>query len=58
MPVEVGGAADGLAGVIDDEVQPLAGGVQMMAERFNAGRVTQVEAEDLQPVRPVGEVRF
>ena len=56
MLVEVRRAAHGLAGVVDDEVEPVAGRQQVPAERLDARRVAQVEPEDLEPVAPVGEV--
>ena len=51
-------AADGLAGVVDDEVEPLARRHQLVAERLDARRVPEVEPEDLEPVAPLGEVRL
>ena len=56
--VEVGWPADGLAGVVDDEIEPVAGGQQLVAEGFDARRVAEIETEDLEPVAPVGEVRL
>ena len=35
-----------------------AGGEQLAAERLDARRVAQVEAEDLEAVAPLGEVRL
>ena len=54
--VEAGWTPDGLARVVDDEVEALARSHELAAERFHAGRVAQVEAEDLEPVRPIAEV--
>ena len=54
--VEVGRTAHRLAGVVDDEVEPVARGQQLAAERLDARRVPQVESEDLEPVAPVAEV--
>ena len=34
------------------------GGEQFAAERFHARRVSQIEAVDLEPIAPVGKVRF
>jgi hypothetical protein len=48
--VELGRPAHGLAGVVDDEVEPLARREQVAAERLDARRVAQVEPEDLEPV--------
>ena len=56
--VELRRAAHGLAGVVDDEVQALAGGHQLLAEGLHAGRVAQVQSEHLQSVAPVFEVRL
>ena len=58
VPVEVGRPPDGLAGVVDDEVEPASRREQVCAERFDTRRVAQVEAEDLEPVAPVREVRL
>ena len=58
MPVEVGRPAHGLAGVVDDEVEPVPRREQVRAERLDARRVAQVEPEDLEPVAPVAEVRL
>ena len=56
--VELGRTAHGLAGVVDDEVQARVLGRQFAAEGLHARRVAQVQAEDLQPVRPVAEIGF
>ncbi len=56
VPVEVRRPAHGLAGVVDDEVEPVARLVQVPAERLDARRVPQVEAVDLEPLAPVVEV--
>ena len=56
--VELGRAADGLARVVDDEVEARAGGDDLSAERLDARRVAQVETEDLEAPAPVGEVGF
>ena len=58
MGVEVGRTTDGLARVVDDEVEAVARGHQVAAEGLRARRVAQVEAEDLEPVCPVAEVGF
>ena len=58
VPVELRRPAHGLAGVVDDEVEPVAGRAQVRAKRLDARRVAQVEAEDLQPVAPLVEVRL
>ena len=54
--VEVRRTPNGLAGVVDDEVEALARGDEVAAERLDARRVPQIEAEDLEPVAPVAEV--
>ena len=56
--VEVGRPPDRLAGVVDDEVQSVAGRDQVAAEGFDARRVAQIQPEDLEPVSPVAEVGF
>ena len=56
VPVELGRPAHGLAGVVDDEVEPLPRREQVRAERLDARRVAQVEPEDLEPVAPDVEV--
>src|SRR5688572_24762697 len=58
MLVELGRTAHGLTGVVDDEVESVTGGEKLATERLNAGSVPQVEAEDLQPVAPLAEVRL
>ena len=54
--VELRRPPHGLAGVVDDEVEPVARGEQVAAERLDARRVPQIEPEDLEPVAPVAEV--
>ena len=56
--VELRRAAHGLARVVDDEVEAFAGSDQFAAERFDAGRMAQVEAEDFQTIGPFAEVRL
>ena len=56
VPVEVGRPPHRLAGVVDDEVEALAGRAEMAAEPFDARRVAEVEAEDLEPLAPLVEV--
>src|SRR3989338_1365725 len=58
MGVEIRRPPHGLAGIIDDEIQPLARRKKMPAESLDAGRMAQVQAEDLQPVAPDLEIRF
>ena len=56
--VEIRRPPHGLAGVVDDEVEPVRVGEQLAAERFDAGRVPQIEAEDLEAIAPLLEVRL
>ncbi len=56
MTVELGRPAHGLAGVVDDEVEAIAGRVEVLAEGLDARRVPQVEPEDLEPISPDVEV--
>ena len=56
VAVELGRPADGLAGVVDDVVEPVVGREQVVAELLDARRVAQIEAVDLEPVLPVGEI--
>ena len=55
--VEIGRTPDGLARVVDDEVEPVARGEQLVAERLDARRVAQIESEDLEPIAPLAESR-
>ena len=48
----------GLAGVVDDEIQPRMCRQQMLAKRLHARRVAQIESENLQPMSPVLEIRL
>ena len=54
--VEVGRPPHRLAGVVDDEVEARPRRQQLAAERLDARRVAQVEAEDLEPIGPLVEV--
>ena len=56
VAVEVGRSPHRLAGVVDDEVEPLPRGGQVGAERVDARGVAQVEPEHLEPVAPLAEV--
>ena len=56
MTIEVRGPANGLAGVVDDVVEPIVRRRQMPAERLDARRMAEIEAVDLEAVTPVGEV--
>src|SRR4051812_10188724 len=49
-------AAHRLTCVVDDEVETAARRQQLVAERLNARRVAQIEAEDLQSILPLVEV--
>ena len=54
--VEVGRTTDRLTRVVDDEVEPVARGEQLVTERLDARRVPQIETEDLETITPLGEV--
>ncbi len=54
--VELRGTANGLAGVIDDEVQARVRVDQFLAEGLNAGGMPEVEAKNFKAVGPLGEV--
>ena len=54
--VEVGRTPHGLTGVVDDEVEAAARRQQLMAERLDARRVSQIESEDLEAIAPLLEV--
>ena len=56
--VEIRWAPHRLARVVDDEVEARTRGEQLAAERLDARRVAQVEAEDLEPMPPVPEIRL
>src|SRR5687767_10555189 len=56
--VEAGRTPHGLTRVIDDEVETRARGEQLAAEGLDAGRMAQVEAEDLEAMTPFSKVRL
>ena len=56
MPVEIWRPTHGLARVVDNEVEAVAGVAEVLTERLDAGGVTQIEPEDFQAVAPCGEV--
>lgn len=56
--IEIGRAPDGLAGVVDDEIETVARGNEMGAEGLDTGGVAEIEPEDLKTVAPFGEVGF
>jgi hypothetical protein len=56
--VEVGRPSYRLAGVVDDEIQARPRRHQLVAEGFDTRRVAQVEAEDLESIGPLVEVRL
>ncbi|TPW15190.1 MAG: hypothetical protein FD127_938 [Acidimicrobiaceae bacterium] len=56
VTVEVGGPPDGLARVVDDEVESVAGFDEVMAESLDTRRVAQIETEDLETMAPLREV--
>ena len=55
MPVGVRGAPHGLRRVVDQDVQRPLGG-HPVRQRDHLGRVAQVDADNAQPVQPVGRV--
>ncbi len=48
----------GLAGVVDDEIQPRIFRHHMLAKCLHARRVPQIEPENLQPMSPLLKIRF
>ena len=58
MSIEPGRTTHRLAGVVDDEVQPVVRFVQLMTERLDTGCVAQVEPENFQTMAPLPEVRL
>ena len=58
VPIELGRPANGLARVVDDEVEPVVRRAHVLAEALDARRVPQVEPEDLQSVTPLVEIRL
>src|SRR5258706_14475502 len=56
MLVEIGRAADSLAGVVDNEIQSLLRRQPFLAERFDARRMPEIEAVDLEAVGPLIEI--
>ncbi len=56
VAIEIGRAPHGLAGVVDDEIEPVEFAEQLRAECFDARRVAEVESEDLEAITPFGKV--
>src|SRR5262245_5063651 len=56
--VEVRRTTHRLARVVDDEVETRARGEKLATEGFDAGRVTEIETEDLEAMAPGREVRL
>src|SRR3954451_4751530 len=56
--VKFGRPTYGLAGIIDDEIQPGTRREHLPAERLDARRVTHIEPEDLESMSPLAEVGF
>ena len=54
--VEVRWPPNGLTRIVDDEVEALARGEHLAAERLDARRVSKVQTEDLQPFSPLLEI--
>jgi hypothetical protein len=49
-------AADGLAGVVDDDVEAREGALDVGAKVLELGQVAEVEPEAVQPVLPLAEI--
>ena len=56
--IKIRRTTDGLAGIIDDEIEPLIFRDHMTAKRLDAGRVAQVESENLKPMPPVLKIQL
>src|SRR5688572_32370275 len=56
--VEAGRTPHGLTRVVDDEVETGARREELAAEGLDAGRMAQVEAEDLEAMTPFSKVRL
>jgi len=54
--VEISGTAHRLAGVVDDEIEPVARLQNFSAERFDAGRVPEIQSVDLDAILPLVKV--
>jgi hypothetical protein len=50
--------SNGLAGVVNDEIQSRLSVRQMPAKSLNAGRAAHVQSEDLKAVCPFAEIGF
>jgi hypothetical protein len=48
----------GLAGVVDNKIQPRVLRLHVAAKRLHAGSVAQIQSEHLQPMSPLLEIRF
>ena len=56
VAVEVGRTSHRLAGVVNDEIQPIASVDQVLTKGLHTRRMAQIETENLQSVTPLGEV--
>jgi hypothetical protein len=56
MRVVLRGATDGLAGVVDDDVQPADLGFNPCAELLYSGQVPKVDAVDLESLCPFRKI--
>jgi hypothetical protein len=51
-------ASNRLTRVVDDEIEPWKRFQQLPAQRLDAGRVAQIQSEDLESIAPLVEIRF
>src|SRR5262249_21928636 len=51
-------AADRLARIVDDEVEPITTAEQVAAEHLHARRVPEIDAVDREPGAPLTEIRL
>src|SRR3974390_3719270 len=56
--IEFRWTADGLAGVVDNEIEAGLRSQHVPAERLDARRMAQVEAEDFEAMAPILEIRL
>jgi hypothetical protein len=54
--VEADRAADGLRRVVDDVIEARQRAIEVGAEQLDARRVAEIEAVQLEPMAPLGEV--
>ena len=56
VPVKIRRPPHSLAGIVDNKVEPRARGQKVLAKRFDAGRMPQIQAKHLEPVAPIGKI--